>query len=188
MNIKNLLLITAILLLVALGNWLGEQGVKEVDTRLAEEPGVRQDYYINDVTITALDKRGRPQHRLQASQLSHFTAQAQTRLEKPNLQIYKGNKVEWRITAEEGEIHQEEDEVLLEGNVRLVQGGGETPLRLFTPALRIQTALGRADTDRAVTLIQADNRIDAVGMQIEQESQRLLLLSQVRGRYESLAP
>lgn len=188
MNRKNLLLITAILLLVALGNWLGEQGLKRVDIKLAEEPEVRQDYYINDVTITALDKRGRPQHRLQAAQLSHFTAKAESRLEKPQLQVYKENKVEWRVTAEQGEIHQEQDEVLLEGKVRLVQGGSKAPLRLYTPALRIQTALGRADTDRAVTLIQADNRIDAVGMQIEQESQRLLLLSKVRGRYESLAP
>lgn len=190
MNKKNLLLITAALLLVALGNWLGEEGVKQIDSRLAAPAEAKHDYYIKDFTITALDKRGQPQHRLEADQLSHFNDTETTHLTKPSLQVYEGKKVLWRINAEKGEIQRQQDEVLLQGKVRLVQAKTKehAPLRLNTSLLRINPDQGRADTDRAVTLIQGNNRIDAVGLQMEQESQRLLLLSQVRGHYETLAP
>ena len=190
MNRKNLLLITIALLLVALGNWVSEEGVKQVETRLVEKPETRHDYYINDFTITALDKRGQPRHRLEADQLSHFNATETTLLTQPKLQVYEGKKVLWRINAEQGEIQRQQDEVLLQGKVRLVQSktGERAQLRLDTSLLRISPEQGRADTDRAVTMIQGNNRIDAVGLQMEQESQRLLLLSQVRGRYETLAP
>ena len=48
------ILIAIALLLVALGNWLTEEGVKQVDKRLAPTPTVQQEYYINEVVITAL--------------------------------------------------------------------------------------------------------------------------------------
>ncbi len=187
MNRKNLLLVAVALLLVALGNWLTEQGVKQVAPRVTAEPEVHQDYYLKDFTITALDKKGQLQHHLQATQLSHFTADQQTTLQQPSMLVYNQNMVEWRIDAERGEINRQQDEVLLQGRVRLIQPGGESPLSLTTSALRIQPKQGRADSDQPVTLLQADNRIEAVGIEIDQKSQRLLLLSQVRGRYEILA-
>ena len=190
MNRKNLLIIAVALLLVAIGNRLIEEGVKQVDSRLIEPTEQRHDYYIKDFTITALDQRGRPQHRLEATQLSHFNSSETTLLTQPELQVYEGKKVVWRINAEHGKIHQQRDEVVLQGKVRLAQTGSNKreAFRLDTSLLRINPDKGRADTDRAVTLTQGDNRIDAVGLKMEQESQRLLLLSQVRGRYETLAP
>ena len=188
MNLKNLLLVTFALLLVILGNWLTEEGVKQVDKRLAAEPEVQQDYYLNDFSITVLNEHGLPQHRLQAKQLSHFTTGEQTRLQQLELVVFKQNTVEWQIVAERGEINQLQNEVLLLGKVQLLQPTGDQPLQLTTSALRIQPDLGYASTDQPVTLTQAGNRIHAVGMKIEQKSQRLTLLSQVRGHYETLVP
>jgi lipopolysaccharide export system protein LptC len=188
MNRKNLLLVALALLLVALGNWLVEQGAKEVDKRLAPESVVQQDYYLNEVTITAFDEKGQPQHRLQASQLSHITAAEQTEIQQPDLEVLAQNKVVWHVVAERGEINVQQDLVLLQGKVNLTQPDKGTPLRLTTSALRIQPKRGRADTDQPVSLTQGNSRIDAVGMNIDQQEQRLLLLSQVRGRYEVLTP
>jgi lipopolysaccharide export system protein LptC len=188
MNRKNLLLVALALLLVALGNWLAEQGAKQVDKRLAPEPTVQQDYYLNDVTITAFDEQGQPQHRLHAKQLSHITAAEQTEIQQPNLEVLVQNKVAWRVVAEHGEINAQQDLVLLQGKVSLTQSDKGAPLRLTTSALRIQPKRGYADTNQPVSLIQASSRIDAVGMKIEQQEQRLLLLSQVRGHYEVLTP
>lgn len=188
MNRKNLYIIATALLLVALGNWLSEVRVKQVDPQLQGKSEALHDYYITDFSAMALDQQGLPQHQLQAAQLSYFTDSETTQLTKPTLQVYEGKKVVWQIVAEQGEIHQQQDEVVLQGKVRLVQKTEESPLRLSTSLLKIHPQQGRAETDRAVTLLQGGNRIDAVGMQMEQESQRLLLLSQVRGQYETLAP
>ncbi|MCW8919223.1 MAG: LPS export ABC transporter periplasmic protein LptC [Gammaproteobacteria bacterium] len=188
MNRKNLLIAAFALLLVLLGNWLAEQGVKRVDKALAPEPLVQRDYYLNDVTITELDEQGQPQHRLQARQLNHFSATEQTELQQPDLEIFEKNKVIWHVMADHGRLDQLHDEVLLQGKVRLTQSGVQAPLRLTTPALRIQPKRGRAETDQPVTLTQGNSRVRAVGMQLEQPEQRLLLLSQVRGRYEAPAP
>ena len=188
MNLKNLLLVTVALMLVILGNWLTGEGVKQVDKRLAATPEVQQDYYLSDFSITALNEYGLPQHRLQAKQLSHFTTGERTELQQPELVVFKQNTVEWKIVAERGEINQLQDEILLFGEVQLLQPTGNEPLQLTTSALRIQPGLGVANTDQPITLTQADNRIHAVGMKIEQKSQRLTLLSQVRGHYETLVP
>ncbi len=188
MNRKNLLIIAFALLLVALGNWLTEEGVKRVDKRLAVTPEQQQDYYLKDITITAHNEQGQLQHRLQAAQLSHFTGDGNTLLQKPRLDIYETNRLAWRVSAEQGELAQLQDEVILEGRVKMVQSSGTSPLQLSTSKLHLFPQKGVANTNRAVTLIQADNRIDAVGMRIERESKRLQLLSQVRGRYETLAP
>lgn len=188
MNRKNLLLVALALLLVAIGNWLAEQGAKQVDKHLAPEPVVQQDYYLNDVTITAFDERGQPQHRLQARQLSHITAAEQTELQQPYLEVLAQNRVAWHVVAERGEINTQQDLVLLQGKVKLTQPDKGAPLQLTTSALRIQPKRGHADTDQPVTLTQGNSRIDAIGMKIEQQEQRLLLLSQVRGRYEALTP
>ena len=188
MNPKNLFLVTLALILVVLINRLAEEGVKQVDKRLAAEPEVQQDYYLNDFSVTALDEQGQPQHRLQASQLNHFSNGVQTELHQPTLEVYQQGKVEWRVVAERGEFNPEQDEVLLQGKVKLHQHSGTAPLQLTTSSLRIQPQQRRAETDQPVTLIQARNRIDAIGMRIEQQGQRLLLLSEVRGKYATLAP
>lgn len=188
MNRKNLLLVALALLLVLLGNWLAEQGVKQVDMALAPEATVQQDYYLNDVTITELDEEGLPQHRLQAKQLSHFSVGEQTELQQPELEILEQNRVAWRVVAEQGTLSPQQDEVLLQGAVHLTQNDRRAPLQLTTSALRIQPKLGRADTTQPVTLTQGKTRIQAIGMKMDQPAQRLSLLSRVRGRYEALAP
>ncbi len=188
MNPKNLFLVTLALILVVLINRLAEEGVKQVDKRLTAAPEIKQDYYLNDFSVTALNEQGQPQHRLQASQLSHFSNGVQTTLQQPTMEVYRQGKVEWRVVAERGELDQERDEVLLQGKVELLQPAGTTPLQLTTSSLLIQPQQGRAETDQPVTLIQAKNRIDAIGMKIEQQGQRLLLLSKVRGSYATLAP
>ncbi len=187
MNLKNLFLVTLALILVVLVNRLAEEGVKQVDKRLATEPGMQQDYYLNDFSVTALDEKGQPQHRLQANQLSHFSNGVQTELRQPTLEVYRQGKVEWRVVAERGEFNPQQDEVLLQGKVKLLQSSGTAPLQLTTSSLRIQPQQGRAETDQPVTLIQAKNRIDAIGMEIDQQKQRLRLLSKVRGHYATLA-
>jgi lipopolysaccharide export system protein LptC len=147
---------------------------------------VQQDYYLNDFSLSAMDEQGHLQHRLQAKQLSHFTAGEKTELQQPELMVFKQDKVAWQVVAERGEINQRQDDILLLGGVQLNQLTGNEPLRLTTSSLHILPKQGRANTNQPITLTQAGKRIDAIGMEIEREGQRLLLLSQVRGRYETL--
>lgn len=188
MNRKNLLLVAFALLLAALGNWLAELGVKQVDRRITPAPVTQLNYFLNGVTITAMDPDGNTQHRLQAERVEHFEESDTTRLHHPKLELYEQQQLAWRVEAQQGEVNPQADEVQLQGEVLLQQLAtrGET-VRLATTALQLQPKRGRAETDQPVTLTQGGNRIDAVGMEIEQKSRRLLLLSQVRGRYEKLA-
>jgi lipopolysaccharide export system protein LptC len=186
MNAKTLLLITLLTITVVLINRVAEEGVKRVDKRLAAKPASQQDYYLNDFSITSLDSNGEPQHSLQAMQLSHFSNGEQTRLQQPRIEVFRQGAMAWRVSAEQGMVTPQQDEVLLSGDVILRQGATKTPLQLTTESLSIHPSEGTAETDQAVTLVQGKNRIKAVGMKLQQEGPRLQLLSQVRGHYEAL--
>lgn len=187
MNRKNLLLITLILVLVAIGNWLTEEGVKEVEKRQAkEDQTIQQDYFLSAFTITAMDTDGAPQHRLKATHLKHFSGEGKTELQQPHMVLYKQGQPQWQLTAQQGLLLEQQDEVTLQGDVNVVQLEDEQPLQITTQSLQLQPNSGLAETKEAVTLTQGNNRIEAVGMKIDQNRQRLVLLSQVRGRYETL--
>ena len=183
MNKRNLLLITLLLLLVVVTNWLGEQGVKTVDTRAVQPKPEQQTYYLSGFSVSSMDKKGQLQHKLTAEHLKHFGGSGKTTLEQPHMTLFEEQKVGWQLSADHGLILEHEDEVSLQGNVHITQAVAE-PLHINTSALRIQPRQGYAETDQAVTMTQAQHKIDAVGMEIYQKEQRLLLLSQVRGHYE----
>lgn len=183
---KNLLIAAIVLLLVALGNWLTEEGARQVDRRLAPSEAPGQEYFLNDFTITALDEHGLPQHRLQAEELNHFVGDQPTQLQQPRMVIYEQQREAWHVRADHGTVEPQGDTVWLLGGVKLEHNDAKEPLQLTTSRLRLHPSQGRADSDAPVTLSQAGSRIDAVGIEIEQQGQQLTLLSQVRGRYEAL--
>ena len=171
MNLKNLLIVAIALLLVALGNWLTEEGVKQVDKRLAPEAAeASQDYYLQDFTISALNEAGELDHKLQASMLNYFEAAGETKLLKPELQVYKQKKLQWRVVSESGELKQPLGEVILQGKVRMVQSDTKNPIKLTTSRLTIFPEQGRAETRQAVTLLQDDSRtVSSAAAQILKE-------------------
>lgn len=189
MNRKNLLLAVVALLLVLLGNWLSEEGVKRVEelrTDTALQP--QQDYYLNGFTITVFDEQGQLQQKLQAEQLGHNEQSQSSSIVQPHLQLFSHGKLQWQLTAAQGQLEQQRDEFTLKGGVTLLQHNVKLPLQLQTATLRLQPGTGRAETDQPVTLQQGQNRIDAVGMRIEEQGQRLQLLSQVRAAYATQLP
>ena len=188
MNRKNLLLVLSALLLVLLGNWLTEEGVKRVAQKRLEVKTTQHDYYLSGVAITTFDAQGLPQHQVQARQLGHNELQQSSIIEQPQLQLFSGGKLQWQVSAARGTFEQQHDRFLLEGDVTMQQGGGESPLRLSTSSLLIQPGRGSASTEQPVTLQQGENRIDAVGMQIEGQGERLQLLSNVRAKYATQIP
>ncbi|MDH5784585.1 MAG: LPS export ABC transporter periplasmic protein LptC [Chromatiales bacterium] len=189
MNLKNLLLIALLLISVILINQLTEEGVKRVDQRLSTTPEVaQQDYYLKGFTITSLDQSGEPQHRMRAEEMGHYTGDGVTTLQQPHIELYEQGQMRWQATAISGTVDQQENLFSLSGDVTLKQQGEIEPLSLTTVALTIQPAAGVAQTDQAVTVRQGVNRIDAVGMTIEQQGPQLHLHSQVRGYYELPTP
>jgi len=63
--------------------------------------------------------------------------------------------------------------------------GGPAEVEVFTRELRILSEQEYAETDQPTTIVHAYGRVDAVGMKVWFKQERLQLLSQVHGIYET---
>lgn len=94
-------------------------------------------------------------------------------------------KPSWHVTAQEGRLDSSDEWLTLRNDVLARQTSekhGETTIS--TTELRLNTQQQFAETDKAVTMRAAKSDITAVGMRADMKSERIQLLSQVKGTYE----
>jgi LPS export ABC transporter protein LptC len=111
------------------------------------------------------------------------------------------------VTADSGVLTGDRETISLTGNVRATREAGPAasaaapkakgrkadpgpggPVTLTTEYLRVVPKLGRATTDRAVTIEEPRGIIHSVGMEIDTKAQTLKLKSRVRGTLQPQAP
>ncbi len=91
----------------------------------------------------------------------------------------------WQVTADRGEVQADGDQVLLNGNVRVIgpAPGGGLPLELATSTMKLSTRTEYLETDAPVTLTWSGHRLDAVGLKADLKAGTLRLESDVHGKF-----
>ena len=164
--------------------WL-ERAVRDEEPR----PATRRhdpDYLINNFTTTSYNRDGATESVLSAAQMIHYPDDDSTELLRPHVVQTRPSEPRLTVSAERGAISRDGDDIFLYDNVVLVRAADqERPeARLMTSVLQMARDRSLVRTDRPVVLVEDRRTLEGRGMEYNNESQQLLLRSEVRGRFE----
>ena len=170
-------------MLAALTYWL-DQAVQSspadaADKRLLHHP----DFTAETLLATRMDARGRIRDTLRSAKMVHYLDDDSTTLEHPHYvnltrsEPLSVTSLEALVTSNAGNIH-------FRGNVvaRRAASTGK-PLQVNTEYLHVLPDDNIAKTNQHVTITDANMRIEAAGMELNNETRVLKLQGNVRGVY-----
>ena len=116
-------IIIAFIIMVGLSIWL-QLGLLE-DPKPQPVPGDSRhdpDYYVENFTATGVDETGENRYVLEAERMIHFPDDDTALLDKPHIIQYKDGIAPRHSYSDSGWVASGGDEVLLTGNVRVIEG------------------------------------------------------------------
>ena len=123
-NLENILYISLLGLIGLLGIWLQTEFVEEkITTNYLNRHD--PDYYIQNFTATGIDENGNRAFVLQAERMAHFPDDDTALLDNPHLVEYSQEQAPRHTYADSGWISAGGDEILMTGNVKIVQEADE---------------------------------------------------------------
>ena len=140
------------------------------------------DVFIRDFTITSMDDNGQPAYTLKAKRLEHYSDSEYAVIDEPVIQLTQG-KHHWLISSKIGEIDDNNQRIILRGEVVLLQQGKQQPIQLETEQLEIDTRQKIAKSTQTVSIIQHTFNLQSEGMILNNATGQLELLNNVEGSY-----
>ncbi len=144
------------------------------------------DFYITSTTTNQYDKLGNLHYQFKAHKLEHFPKGDYTLVSAPDMTLYHRDGTPWRINSLMGKITADHKLIKLWDNVELLRETPREPLLMETQALTINPDQEIASTDRDVVITSKSGQVDATGMKVYIDENRMELLSNVRVRHEPI--
>ena len=140
------------------------------------------DVFMRDFKLTAMDEDGKPSYTLQASQFEHYNDETLSQIKQPEIRLLQ-NSHRWLITAKTGEIDDDNQRIILHDDVVLVQQETDSPVRIETSKLEIDTEKQIARSEQLVDIQLNELRLKSKGMVLNNITGELELLASVKGNY-----
>lgn len=175
--------------LAALTYWLDAQiqsPTRRDDGSARHDP----DLYIERVSAVSFDAEGRVRQMLTAASARHYPDDDSVELATPAFEMTDPGQARLAVSAEAGTVSGDRQTVTLRGAVRATRDafaatsrdrGPTGPVTFTTDLLQVKPKLGRAETDRPVTIEDPRGIIHGVGMVLDNNARTIKLRSAVRG-------
>lgn len=172
-------------LLAALTFWL-DQVVQPAPPKQDGSTRHDEDFSAENFTITRFGIDGMPRYALNATKMTHYPDDDSTHLVLPLFTRVDSGKSPMRITSQRGMVSSNGDHAYFYDNVKVVRDARSDsgPLTIATSYLHVIPDQELAMTDKAVTIQDAHAVVTAVGLQSNNKTHIVKLLSHVRGHYE----
>ena len=140
---------------------------------------------MENFSAIRLNEQGVPRFIMSAKKMLHYADDDSTELEVPRLAVLSAGNPTIHIIAKRGIVSGRGDEVFLHNNVELLREASarQEELTLHTEYLHIIPDKDWANTDYAVTIVDAHNTVYAKGLEMDNKARTLKLLSQVRSEH-----
>ena len=170
--------------LLAATYWLNQQAQPDPvkpDGSSRHDP----DTVVENFSAVKLNKQGTPYFIMSAAKMQHYPDDDSTALEAPRLTLLAEDSPPLLATAESGSISRRGDEMSLQGGVEVLRGAGvkQDQLKLQTEFLKIIPDQDFASSDRAVTITDANTTVNAIGLELNNKTRTIKLLSNVKSEY-----
>ena len=186
-HVRHWWLLLPLLSLLGIAYWLNQQAQPELaqpDSRKRHDP----DAIVENFSATRLNDQGTPRFVIMAKKMLHFPDDDSTTLQTPHLIMLSAKGPAMHVRAKQGIVSSKGDEVFLHDEVEVLREADtrHEKFTLQTEYLHIMPDKGLLNTDRAVTMVEAQNTIRATGLEIDNNARTLKLLSQVKGDHVPL--
>ena len=161
--------------------WLDKQvqmeGAAAINIQRHDPDGI-----MDDFSAVKMDLKGMPSTYLSAKQMRHYPDHDTTELDLPRLTMLGAEHPPVHVTSLLGNVSSHGDEVIFRDNVVVTRDpvGVQSAMMLRTEYLRVLPNQDWANTDKPVVLSDAYNTIHAIGLEMNNKTRILKLLSQVR--------
>lgn len=182
-RIRHWLPLLPLFALLAATYWLNQQALPE--SAKPESKGHDPDAIMENFSATNLNEQGVPDFLMAAKKLLHYPDDDSTAVDEPRITLLSPGKPAIHASAEHGTISSKGDEVFLSDNVKVLREASahQDQMTLQTQYLHLIPDQGLANTDRAVTVVDAHSIVHATGMELDNKTRILKLLSQVKSEY-----
>jgi len=144
------------------------------------------DYIVDRFSAVRMSEAGVASYTLSAARMMHYPDDDSTLMTEPRFVSYKTAKAPVTITADQAVVSSRGEHVYFQDNVRVTRAahGTASELVVRTPYLHVIPDENFAKTDRAVTITDAAITVTAVGLELDNDTRIIKLLSNVRGTYD----
>ena len=173
------------LLFAALMSWWLLQNAPQTTANL-DKVAHRPDFWAKQYGSKNLDPAGLPSYELHAQQLLHFRDDGSSEFDQPHYVRHRQQKGPVTITSNTGWNNEAGSELVLVGDVVIVSEGDDSDDRVTAKMdeLLVYPKEDFAETSSPVTIINQSGTTTGVGMHVNSRTGVLILLSNVRGRYQ----
>ena len=118
---ENILYIAVLAVFGLIGIWLQTGIMDESPATQSDSDPYQPDYYIENFTATGMDENGNRSYILEAERMAHFPHDGTALLDQPHVIEYNPGLSPRHTYADSGWVSADGDEILLTGNVKIVQ-------------------------------------------------------------------
>jgi len=171
-------------MLAALTFWLDQ--IAQPPARPTGNSRDDPDYIVDNLSAVSLNQSGTASYALSAVKMVHFPEGDTTLLTAPKFVSYGTVKAPVTITANEAVVSANGEHVYFQDDVRVTRAAHDanSELTVRTAFLHVIPDANLAKTDRTVTISDAATTVTAEGLELNNETRVIKLLSNVRGTYD----
>ena len=165
--------------------WLLPKGSSDPVDEPPERLDTRLNFSLRDFNGKILDKQGNIKLQISAPLLRKVAQSEVGTIKSPQIRIQQDDQ-QWHISAESAIITADREYVSLIGDVNILRRNeisGET-LKITTRDVMLRVTPRTASTESIVTIVQHDDRLDALGMNLDMINNSFELLEDVRAHYD----
>ncbi|MCW8899059.1 MAG: LPS export ABC transporter periplasmic protein LptC [Gammaproteobacteria bacterium] len=175
-----------IILLAVVSGWVFES-IEEKPVLTKEKIRHDPDYFLKNFTATTMDVTGKPAYQVKANYLEHYPDDDSMHLTKPFFLFYKDNQKSWTAQANAAQILNNSEIIHLKGEVVLnnvLNSSKNNEVMLLTAEqLTIEPERNIAHTESKIKLNKGTSYIQALGMRVDMDKNKIEFLSNTRSHY-----
>ena len=175
--------VIALVLLTAVSFWINRSQKTEEPAPVAGlDP--KLNYVLRDFELQFFDENGQPTINLRAPILRNDPELELGTIEQPVMRLNQADMV-WDLTADTATVTADKEHVQLLGRVHVQRQEIESGywVKLDTREVQIEVTPQTASTDQAVNIFDGDNRVSAIGLDLDLKANTFTLKQQVKATY-----
>ncbi|MEO8629660.1 MAG: LPS export ABC transporter periplasmic protein LptC [Betaproteobacteria bacterium] len=169
--------------------WWLDQTVQPLDSEREKASKDDPDFVVDKLEATRMNLDGTQRYSVIATKMVHYPGDNSAVLDQPHLIHFDPNTAPVSIRANQGVLSSNGENAYFSGDVQVKRApyGKNPELSLYTSFLHVIPDRDEAKTDRAVTITSGNSTLKGVGLELNNKTHEMKLLSDVKGQIETPA-